>query len=81
MQLGAHLGDAASMPYLIDRSRALWDRDIVVIVGVRRRRVRSRVILRDNSLYHTLTRPRTLIRHANTKGSGMPGIGANRRKG
>ena len=51
------------MPYLIDRQRALWLREVVAVVGMRRRRVRSRVILRDNSLYHTLTRPGTLIRH------------------
>ncbi|MBI3997349.1 MAG: hypothetical protein HY352_06815 [Candidatus Omnitrophica bacterium] len=52
------------MGYLIDRYRALFGDDIVAIVDVRQHRVRSRVILRDNSLYHTLTRPKTFLRAA-----------------
>ena len=50
------------MAYLIDRQRALRTSDVVAIVPVRQRRLRSRVILRDNSLYHTLTRPKTFLR-------------------
>ena len=52
------------MAYLIDRQRALRTSDVVAIVPVRQRRLRSRVILRDNSLYHTLTRPKTFLRCA-----------------
>ncbi len=52
------------MAYLIDRQRALRLDDVVAVLKVRQRRNRSRVILRDNSLYHTLTRPQTLIRRA-----------------
>ena len=52
------------MAYLIDRQRALRLDDVVAVLKVRQRRSRSRVILRDNSLYHTLTRPQTLIRRA-----------------
>ena len=48
------------MPYVIDRQRALFANDVVAVMAARTRRVKSRVILRDNSLYHTLTRPRTL---------------------
>ncbi len=50
------------MAYIIDRTQALWWDAVVAIVAVRRRGVRSRVVLRDNSWYHTLTRPRTLAR-------------------
>ena len=53
------------MPYLFDRQRALHERDIVAVIGIRQRRVRSRVILWDNGFYHTLTRPRTLLRRVN----------------
>lgn len=56
------------MAYLIDRRRALKMTHIVAVLSVRQRGVRSRVILRDNSLYHTLTRPRTLMRAARTQG-------------
>ncbi len=52
------------MAYLMDRQRALRLDDVVAVLKVRQRRSRSRVILRDNSLYHTLTRPQTLIRRA-----------------
>ena len=50
------------MGFLIDRQRALWTRTIVALVSVRLRRVRSRVVLTDNSLYQTLSTPRTLMR-------------------
>ncbi len=51
------------MGYVIDRERALVMSHIVAVLNVRSRRVRTRVILTDNSLYHTLTRPKTLLRH------------------
>ena len=56
------------MAYVIDRRRALWLARVVAVLSVRQRGVRSRVVLRDNSLYHTLTRPRTLMRAARTQG-------------
>jgi len=52
------------MAYLVDRQRGLYLPDVVAIVSVRQRKIRSRVIMKDNSLYHTLTRPRTLSRHS-----------------
>jgi len=57
------------MGYVIDRQQAFWDADLVAVVGIRRRGVRSRVFLRDGSLAHTLTRPRTFRRksHGQTR--------------
>ena len=52
------------MSYLIDRQRALRDTDIVAVLKVTQRGVRSRVVLNDNSLYQTRTRPKTLRRQA-----------------
>ena len=52
------------MPYIIDRQRALLIRDVVAIIRRQERGWRSRVILGDNSLYQTLTRPATLMRYA-----------------
>lgn len=52
------------MAYVIDRQRALRAQDIVAIVRSQQPRIRSRVILKDNSLYRTLTRPKTFIRCA-----------------
>ena len=52
------------MAYLVERQRALYLPEVVAIVSVRQRKIRSRVIMKDNSLYHTLTRPRTLSRHS-----------------
>ena len=66
------------MPYLIDRQRALRDAEIVVVLSVRQRGVRSRVVLRDNSLYQTLTRPSTL-REAARRGLSVAGAGNGRR--
>jgi len=51
------------MGYVIDRERALAMSHIVAVLNVRQRRVRSRIILTDNSLYHTLTRPKTFVQH------------------
>ena len=50
------------MSYVIDRKRAFRDEELVAILSVRQRGIRSRVLLRDGSLYQTLTRPRTLRR-------------------
>ena len=52
------------MPYIVDRGRALLTGDVVAIIRRPERRLRSRVILADNSLYQTLTRPATLTRYA-----------------
>ena len=52
------------MPYVIDRQRALWTEEIVAVLSVRQRRVRSHVILRDNTLLRTLTRPKSFVRRA-----------------
>lgn len=52
------------MAYVIDRTRAVRTTALVAVLNVRQRRVRSRVVFRDNSLYHTLTRPRTFVRSA-----------------
>ena len=52
------------MAYLIDRQRALALEDVVAVVKRQERRQRSRVILADNSLYQTLTRPATLMGRA-----------------
>ncbi len=68
------------MPYLIDRQRALRTKEVVAILPVRQRRVRSRVILNDNSLYHTLTRPRTLVRYATQGLMGARRMQMERRK-
>ena len=54
------------MGYLIERTRALWSKEIVAAIGIQRRRIRTRIILRDNSLYHTLTRTHTLLKSART---------------
>ncbi|MDP3703479.1 MAG: hypothetical protein Q8R78_03745 [Candidatus Omnitrophota bacterium] len=59
--------------YLIDRHRALWDREIVTVINVRQRGIRSRVVLRDNSVYQTRTRPRVLIRRSGEQGVGWRG--------
>lgn len=52
------------MPYVIDRNRALRLEEIVAVVKGPHRRLRTRVILRDNSWHQTMTRPETLIRYS-----------------
>ena len=64
------------MPYLIDRGRALRAKELVAIVRSQRRGARSTVILEDNSLHHTLTRPRTLLRAAEEQRGPVVQIGA-----
>ena len=62
------------MAYLIDRQRALRTEEIVVILkGMRR--ARSRVVLSDNSLYQTLTRPQTLVRYLREAAQTFGGLG------
>jgi len=68
------------MPFLIDRQRALWTQDIVAIVKSRQRRIRSRVILRDNSLYHTLTRPQMFLKRTQPQEGAFIQIGTGRRR-
>ncbi len=46
----------------MDRHRAIRLSDLIAVLSLRQRGVRSRLVLRDNSLYHTLTRPTTLMR-------------------
>ena len=68
------------MPYLIDRQRALWSRAVVAIVQGRQRRIRSRVVLWDNGLYQTLTRPVTFLRCANACAGPVIQIGARAKR-
>ena len=48
------------MAYLIERQRAIRTTDLVAVTRGHWRRVRSQLVLRDNSIYNTLTRPGTL---------------------
>ena len=57
---------ARRMPYLIDRERALRTTELIAVIGVRQRQVRSHVVLADNSLHRTPTRPRTFVRLGGT---------------
>ena len=54
------------MAYLVDRQRVLRADEIVALVRVPRRGARSRLVLTDNSLYQTRTRPHTLSRYLAT---------------
>ena len=58
------------MPYLVERKQAIRLRDLVVVVPLAKRRARSRLILRDNSLHETLTRPGTLRRNLDAAAAG-----------
>lgn len=60
------------MPYVVDRQRALPGWDIIAVLSIRGRRTRSRVVMGDNSLYETLTRPTTFIRRVNEEGCALP---------
>lgn len=68
------------MPYVIDRQRAVYTPELVVIASISGRRVRSRVILADNSLYQTLTRPKTLLRRLQAYPAGLGGRGRAARR-
>ncbi|MBI2093159.1 MAG: hypothetical protein HYT88_00330 [Candidatus Omnitrophica bacterium] len=50
------------MGYLIDRNAVLRTQEIVAVVVSSEHRVSSRAVLRDNSLYRTLTRTKTLLK-------------------
>ena len=64
------------MPYVIDRKHIVRMADVVAVVPVRQRGVRSRLIYRDNSLYHTRTRPSTLVRAVTQRSPGLIQLGA-----
>ena len=46
------------MSYVVDRQQAFLDSELVAVLAVRQRGIRSRVLLRDGSSYQTLTRPK-----------------------
>ena len=50
------------MSYLVDRARAFHDSDVVVVLGIRQRGLRSRLVLQDGSLVDSRTRVRTFRR-------------------
>lgn len=50
------------MGYIIDRQCVMRDSELVGVLSVRDRRVRSHVLMSDGSLVKTLTRPKLLIR-------------------
>ena len=52
------------MSYVMDRRQVFHESEIVAVLSVRQRGVRSQVLLRDGSLYRTLTRPGTFRRNA-----------------
>ena len=52
------------MSYVMDRRQVFHDSEIVAILAVRQRGVRSYALLRDGSVYRTLTRPGTFRRNA-----------------
>ncbi len=62
------------MSYVVDRQEAFLASDVVAILNVRQRRIRSRLLLRDGSLRHTLTRPRTLSRLLRGGGAPIEGL-------
>ena len=64
------------MGYLIERQRVLRIQDVVAVLRIRQRRLRSRVVCADNSLYQTLTRPTTLIRYLEQAARGLARVGA-----
>ena len=63
------------MPYLIDRHGAIFSDDIVAIIKGQQQGIRSRVILRDGSLYQTRTRPGTLLRLGGALEHGLARLG------
>jgi len=68
------------MAYVIDRQRAIRSTEVVAVISVRQRRVRSRLVLRDNSLCRTLTHPQTFLRRVGGRGVFMTGRRAPRRR-
>ena len=60
------------MGYLIDRQRALRTSELVAVLAVSRRKIRSQVLCVDGSVHETLTRPRTL--HRNLEDARVKGL-------
>ena len=54
--------DTGTIGYVLERRCALRDNELVVVLSVRKRGVRSRIVLADGSSVDTLTRPRAFIR-------------------
>ena len=52
------------MSYVMDRRQVFHESEVVAVLSVRQRGARSQVLLRDGSLYRTLTRPGTFRTHA-----------------
>ena len=48
------------MGYVVDRAGAVRGAQVVAVFSVRQRGVRSRLLLRDGSLFHTPTRSRPM---------------------
>ena len=63
------------MAYVVDRDRALRAHELVAVLNGQARRGKHRVVLTDNSLYDTLTQPRTLRRYAKESHAAVGGIG------
>jgi len=69
------------MPYLIDRRSVLRTRELVALLNVRKRRVRTHAVSADNSLYRTLTRTTVFLRCVRQAGgSGMIATDARTRR-
>ena len=68
------------MGCIIDRGRAIALRDLVAIVSIRQRGARSRLVLTDNSLYQTLTRPKTFIRCVAAAAGPVAEVGAKTKR-
>ena len=64
------------MRCVIDRGHVVVLREVVAILSVRRRGARSRVVLADNGLYHTLTRPQTFVRCVGAAAGAIAEVGA-----
>ncbi len=62
------------MGYIIDRQHVMRDSELVSVLSVRDRRVRSHVLLSDGSLVKTLTRPKLLIRALEQLRMGRKGL-------
>lgn len=51
------------MGYLLERDEAIRDTDVVAVISVPRKGAKSRLVLRNGAIRHTLTRPSTLRRY------------------
>lgn len=71
------------MSYVVDRAGAVRDGEVVALLALRARGGRSQLLLRDGSLYRTLTRPRRLaaaLREAAQQGYCLIGHKGSRRR-